>query len=158
MPSTPRVSAEPAAGVNVADPRARGWLLRNLDRVAIAISGVCLIQCLATPLLLTLLPVLGGTVLHGEFFHRLLVFVILPTSGVAFLIGCRRHRRWRVLLPATIGLVLIVTAAVLGYGRLGVVGETAMTVMGSLFLAWAHLRNFRLCREPELCPEHASSR
>lgn len=130
------------------------WLLRRLDSVAIGISVVCLVQCLATPLLLIFLPVLGGSVLHGEAFHRLLVWFILPTSVIAFALGCWQHRRWSVLVPASLGLALIIVAAVLGYARLGAAWETAITLSGAMLLAWAHLRNYRLCRDPHVCPEH----
>ncbi|MDX1570318.1 MAG: MerC domain-containing protein [Xanthomonadales bacterium] len=133
------------------------WLLRHLDSVAMGISGLCLVQCLATPLLLIFLPVIGGSVLHGEQFHRVLVFVILPTSVVAFVMGCWQHRRWGVLVPASIGLAMIITAAVLGYERLGMTWETIITLIGTLFLAWAHLQNYRLCRDPAICPDHSES-
>ena len=126
-----------------------------LDRIGVAVSALCLAQCLLTPLLLVLVPALTGSLLFdGEFFHRLLVVVILPLSGVAFFIGCRQHRHLKVLIPAGLGIAAISVAAILGYARLGIIGEMAVTLTGAGLLAWAHLLNYRLCRRPGVCEDH----
>lgn len=128
----------------------------KLDRLGVAASVVCLVQCLMAPILLLLIPSLGGSLLYdGELFHRLLAAVVVPLSGIAFFLGCRRHRRKRVIIPGVLGLAAVVTAAVLGYRILGVAGEMAMTLAGVALLTVAHVLNYRLCRRPEVCDHHA---
>ncbi len=117
-----------------------------LDRVAISASALCLIHCLAMPLLLLALPVMSSTVLAGEDFHRFLVVFILPVSGIALFIGCRRHKDRRVLAFGGVGLLGLVLTALLGHDLLGETGERAATVASGVILALGHLRNFRLCR------------
>jgi hypothetical protein len=138
-------NSDPAVTVDRdADPVA---LVQRLDRWALLFSGLCLIHCLALPLTLTLLPVVGGTALGDHRFHQWLLAVILPTSAVALTMGCRRHGAWSVLTIGVVGLVLLAIAA-LGHDGLKLSGEQTrwMTIAGGLIVATGHLLNFRRCR------------
>lgn len=122
-----------------------------LDILAISVSGLCAVHCLLTPLALILFPVLGGTVLAGEDFHQMLLWVILPTSSLALWLGCRRHKDRRVLLMGLVGLSLLLLAAFFAHEWIGEWGERLVTVVGSAIMAAGHLRNYRLCRSDQ-CP------
>jgi len=124
--------------------RTRAQIL--LDRLAISASALCLIHCLVTPVQLLALPVLTSTMMADEEFHILMVVFVLPTSLAAFYLGMRRHRNRAVLLPGAAGLLILVFAALMGHDLLGETGEKAATVSGSLLLASAHVRNYRLSR------------
>jgi len=63
-----------------------------LDRWSIAASTLCAVHCLFTPVLIVLVPALASTVLADEKFHRLMLLWVVPASGLALWIGCRRHR------------------------------------------------------------------
>lgn len=128
---------------------------RTLDRLGILVTGICFVQCLATPVLIVLAPTLFGTLLDGHHFHFLLLFLILPISGIALFLGCTRHRNLLVISAGLSGLILVCLAAWLGYEVLGRGGEMAMTLTGSGLLALAHVFNYRLCRNPQRCEEHA---
>lgn len=117
-----------------------------LDLLAVSISGLCVIHCLLMPLALIMFPILSGSLFAGEDFHRFLVWVILPTSSAAFLLGCRRHKDNKVLLLGILGMFVLVSSAFWGHDLVGELGERLFTVLGGLVLAAAHLRNFRLCR------------
>lgn len=127
-------------------------LSRSLDGIAIALTGLCLVHCLVLPLALMLLPLLGAGVLAGTAFHQAMVGLVLPTSAVALISGCRRHRRTLVFRLGGTGVgLLVVTAFVLepAWGEIaGRIGTTA----GGLMLAAAHVTNFRLCRAAA-CPQ-----
>jgi peptidoglycan/LPS O-acetylase OafA/YrhL len=117
-----------------------------MDRLAIAASGFCLVHCLVTPVLLISIPVLASTVVADEQFHGILLMFVLPTSSLALLLGCRRHKDWSVLILGTLGLILLVLTASLGHEVFGEIGEKIATIVGSMTLAAGHLRNRRLCR------------
>jgi hypothetical protein len=117
-----------------------------LDRMAIAVSGVCVLHCLVTPFLLVMVPALTWVDVSEGAFHRVLLFLILPTSAVALSLGCRRHRDPVVLLLGVSGLLLLGITGLWGHGLVGETGERISTVIASAILATGHLRNYRLCR------------
>jgi hypothetical protein len=120
---------------------------RAADVFAVSCSSLCAVHCLATPVLLTLLPVLGATILGGEAFHVAILWLILPTSLAAVLLGCWRHKDLYVVLLCGLGLAVIVVAATAGHELIGDTGETIVTLAGSVLLIAGHVRNFRLCRK-----------
>lgn len=117
-----------------------------LDRVAVSASALCLLHCLATPLLLVALPVLSSTLLADEALHRMLVLCLVPVSIVALFLGCRAHRDRGVLALGALGLGALVVVAYAGQALVGEVGERAGTAVAGGILAAGHVRNFRLCR------------
>lgn len=119
---------------------------RLLDRLSISASALCLLHCLATPLLLVALPVLSATFMADETFHLWMVTIVLPLSLAALFIGCRRHRDGLVITLGLIGLLGLILAALLGHDVLGETGEKVATVVSGLLLAAGHWRNYRLCR------------
>jgi len=128
----------------------------KLDRVSMFASVACVLQCLLTPVLLTLTPSLSGTIFDSETFHFLLLFLVIPSSLAAFWVGCRNHRNWRVLIPAILGLTIMLIAAALGVATLGEFGEKGVTIFGALLLAVAHFMNYHLCRQPKAYCNHAA--
>ncbi len=120
---------------------------RGLDRVAIAASGICTVHCLLGPLFVALFPVLATLGLPEEAFHRQLSFLVFPTSIVGLMLGCVRHRDWRVLALGSLGLAALALAVGAGHAWLGEVGERAVMVLGGLSAASAHVRNYRLCHD-----------
>lgn len=109
-----------------------------LDAGAVALSGLCLLHCLALPLLAAALPLLGVWA-EADWVHALFVAVAAPMTGFAL---WRAHRQQR--LPA---LAMVTAAAGLGLLLAGALGwpnhasETPMTVAGSLLLASTHVWN-----------------
>jgi hypothetical protein len=120
----------------------------KLDGLALVLSAVCLVHCLALPVTLTLLPTLAAGVLEHDDFHRLMLYVGLPTSLMAFGIGCRRHRRLDVAVLGGTGLALLVFATYAVHDWHGEL-ERYITVAGGLILAAAHILNFRACRRSD---------
>lgn len=113
-----------------------GWL----DSFAVGASTVCLVHCLALPLLIALLPALAGVLDTGEWLHRTLLGLAVPISSIALLIGHRRHGQVQPAAGGVIGLGLLAGGLFAGPPA----AETAFTVTGSLLLASAHLVNWRL--------------
>ncbi|WP_372382765.1 MerC domain-containing protein [Xanthomonas sp. NCPPB 1068] len=119
-----------------------------LDSSAIALSGLCLLHCLALPLLAAALPLLGAWS-QAEWVHVVFATAAVPLSGYALWSTHRRHA-----LPPLVWVLAIcgLTGLVLGAsGLAGGAWETPITVVGSLLLASTHLVNLRLRRRHGNC-------
>ncbi|MDT8438139.1 MAG: MerC domain-containing protein [Wenzhouxiangellaceae bacterium] len=115
-----------------------------LDRLGIAVSAFCLLQCLALPLALVFSPLAGYALFDHELFHRILLLLILPVSILAFTLGFWRHRNLRMLVPAGIGLGLLLLAGWLEHGHRLAPGWIALvTSAGGIGLIVGHLINMR---------------
>ncbi len=121
------------------------------DKMAISLSLLCVLHCLALPLLLVLLPSLVALQLDNEAFHLWMVLAVIPTSTYALTMGCKRHKQYRFLAFGVIGLFLLLSALV-GEEIIGEVSEKILTVLGAVCIAYGHFRNFRLCQQHEECP------
>ncbi|ROO24438.1 hypothetical protein SAOR_14680 [Salinisphaera orenii MK-B5] len=118
----------------------------KLDKTAVALSGLCLVHCLALPLLIAVFPVLGFTVVEHETFHQLILIVVIPTTAIALGVGCRRHRSRLVAVLGILGVLALVVAAFVVHAMGTEALERTVTVAGGLVLAAAHVRNFVLTR------------
>ena len=119
--------------------------IRGLDALAMLFSGLCLIHCLALPLLVAALPLAASSLVADERFHQWLLLGAVPTSVIALGWGWRRHRDSLVAWLGIIGLLLMVFAAFgIQIGLLDARGERVLTVIGAVLLAIAHLRNYLL--------------
>ena len=110
------------------------------DLSAVALSGLCLLHCLALPLVASLLPVLGAWS-EAEWVHVVFVLFALPLSAAAL---ARAHRRRA--LPAWMWAMAALGLALLSAGALGWPSahlETPITVTGSLLLVAVHVCNLR---------------
>lgn len=121
------------------------------DKAAIGLSLTCAIHCLALPVLIAVLPALSATQLGDEAFHLWLLVAVVPASLLALTIGCRKHKRYRVVVMGVIGLVALVMTAWLGHDVLGAQWEKVFTVLASSVIALGHLWNHQLCRQIN-CP------
>ncbi|MES3100784.1 MerC domain-containing protein [Sphingomonas faeni] len=123
-----------------------GQILRSapggdmLDGLAVCASVICMVHCLALPLLLAALPALATWFDPGEKFHVAVLAFAIPTSALALIGGWRSHRAAPPLLIGAGGLALMTLGIVFG-GHAAL--ETALSVSGSLMLAFAHVANWR---------------
>jgi hypothetical protein len=118
----------------------RARLVSWFDGLAVGASVLCLIHCLALPIVIAALPALAARLDLGEGFHLAVLAFALPVSAVALGEGWRRHRGLTPLFVGAAGLVLL--AAGLAFED-WVAVETGVTVAGSLLLAGAHVANWR---------------
>ena len=121
-------------------------LVGLLDRFSIGLSALCLLHCLAIPLLISMTPVVATFAFADESFHIALIALVVPTSALSLGLGCRKHRGWGVVVIGLMGLGLLGTAAFAEAMGLGEIGETVLTVLGALVVASAHVLNYRACR------------
>ena len=138
-----------------------------LDSLAIGMSMLCAVHCLLTPILVILLPIIATTVWVHQDFHLWMIFFVIPTTSAAVFMGCRKHKDKMVLFLSILGLGFLVSVA--GYetwfyaervpAEASVCPHclakqegnffkamTIFNVIGGVFLASAHTRNYLLCR------------
>lgn len=128
----------------------------RLDTLAVILSGTCMLHCLALPLMVTLFPIVQGSLLEEQYFHIIMLFLVLPTSLLALFSGCRKHKdRLTALLGGT-GLVVLTLTALFGHVWFGFLGERIVTSAGGLVLSAAHIRNFMLCRRVHCDHDHGA--
>ena len=109
----------------------------RLDRLAIGLSGLCLVHCLATTMLLAVVATAGGA-LGAEWIHEAGLVLAMIMGAVALGRGIFEHGY---LLPSSVGgLGLGVMAGALTLPHDG--SEAVYTMMGVVILALGHRLNF----------------
>lgn len=110
----------------------------TLDRLAIGLSGLCLVHCIASVFLISLLSSAGGVLLHPAV-HEIGLCIAIGIGTFALARGAVEHGY---ILPAAVGgLGLGVMAGALSVPH--GVGDTVYTMLGVAILALGHDLNRR---------------
>jgi len=112
---------------------------RWLDGAAVGLSALCLIHCLALPLLVAGLPFLAQ--FSEGHLHAQMLVIVLPLSVLALGLGFRHHRNLRIVGAGVAGMVLLTVGATVAHTHWGIVADRLFTVSGALILAAAHFYN-----------------
>lgn len=115
-----------------------------LDKTAVVLSGLCLVHCLALPVVLALLPFLNELV--SDHLHAQMLLLVVPVSVFAFAVGFRRHHSRYVMGAGALGLAVLIVGGTVAHSRYGLAADRTLTIAGSLLLAVAHFYNSRLSR------------
>ncbi len=133
-----------------------------LDQLAIGMAVLCGIHCLLMPVIIALLPIVAAGFFAHEHFHLWMLLFVLPTTSISIFMGCRKHKdHWTAALSLTgLGIMIGVTAfeyishsscaSCPGCARTAeapVPPSAWINTAAGLFLASAHIRNFKLCRK-----------
>lgn len=112
----------------------------RLDRIGIAISGLCAVHCVATVVLVSGLGLSGGLLASPEI-HR--VGLMLAVIIAAFTIGWNalQHRAFASLGIALVGLSFMASGLFVPHGPM----EAVMTVIGVALVSTGHILNLRRC-------------
>ena len=119
-----------------------------LDGAAVALSALCLLHCLALPLIVAGLPFLAQFA-EGHLHAQMLV-IVLPLSIVALGLGYRHHESLQIVAGGGAGMLLLVIGATVAHGQLGLTADRVFTIAGALVLATAHY--FNSMRSRHSCP------
>jgi len=104
-------------------------------------SLLCLVHCLALPVLLLLLPGALGLFAESEAFHYAALALVVPAALAAFWLGYRRHGAAGPAALGAAGVTCLVGALL--HSPIEDL-ETVLTVTGSLLLIAGHAINWRL--------------
>ena len=117
-------------------------LINVSDKVAIGLSFMCVLHCIALPVILIFLPIVTSLLaLNDERFHLWLVFAVIPISLFAIVSGYLHHKHSSVLLVSLFGLAMLMAAVMFEHGVLGEKGEVILTLLGSGLVACGHIAN-----------------
>ena len=112
----------------------------RVDAIGLTLSGICLLHCVAVPVVAFTLPAAAGLLSDPDsVFHWLLLGLAVPISGVAFLSAWRRHRA---RLPLVVGLTGLTIMAIGVSHVFGHAFEVLFTLVGVVAVALAHITNF----------------
>ena len=113
-----------------------GLTLRRVDRMAITLSGLCVVHCLATAVALALLASAGG-LLGSPWIHEVGLTLAMVLGAVALGRGVYEHG---FMMPSAVGgLGLGVMAGALTLPHDG--SEALFTIVGVAVLALGHQLN-----------------
>lgn len=121
-------------------------LSKYFDRIAIALSTICIVHCLAMPFVIALLPLAAFAVGGDGHFHTLMLWFVVPTSVVGFGLGVRVHRRADIVALGVVAIAALAATALWGHAAWEPTLEVFVNVAASILLAAAHWRNFREVR------------
>ncbi|WII70867.1 MerC domain-containing protein [Bdellovibrio sp. 22V] len=119
------------------------------DKIGIFLSSLCAIHCLATPLLVLTLPVMGE-VFEQEWMHLTMALFVVPVGLFAFWSGYKHHKQVKVFALGVLGLLMVGGASLAPHSWVELFEYDVVTILGSISLITAHVLNRRAC----LCHKH----
>ena len=118
-----------------------------LDKIALSTSIFCAMHCLFLPVFLLFFPTINLGQFGDESFHSMLLYLIIPVSLIALLIGCKEHKRYFILFYGFIGISILFSTAIWGHDFFGETLEVIFTLIGTSIVSYGHIKNQKLCRE-----------
>ena len=113
----------------------------RLDRIAMGLSGLCAVHCVATAVLLGLLASAGG-MLGKPIIHEVGLTLAMVLGAIALGRGMREHGLVLPLAVGTVGLTIMAYAMTLRESGL----EPVVTIVGVSVLALGHRLNIKAKR------------
>lgn len=112
------------------------------DRMAVGVSGLCLLHCFATIVIVAFLSTAAGVFLN-PVIHEIGIGIAIVLGIFAFGRGIVDHG---LLVPAaigTVGIAIMITAIIVGHSAGYVLAELVFTMLGVGVLAYGHYLNYR---------------
>lgn len=116
----------------------RSFHIPSLDRMAVGLSGLCVVHCVLSVVLVAALSS-AGTFLTDPIIHRVGLLGAVVLAAFALGQGYKKHRAVRPALIGLTGIGLMIVGLFAPHGWV----EVAATVAGVSILAVAHLMNAR---------------
>ena len=114
------------------------------DKFAMTISLACVVHCFFVPSFIILSSGIFPLALDNEVVHKLIVLIAVPVSIFSLYLGYKNHKTLSFIPVVIFGLALLITAVILGESILGEFREKGLTLLGSIFVAFAHFRNHQI--------------
>lgn len=111
--------------------------------MAIGASGLCLVHCLALPVIIAALPVASGLSAASEALHIWILAFAVPTSLIALGFGAKQSGQWGLVAGGVVGLSLLFFG--LWFEDISSLA-VMFTIAGSALLVLSHLLNWRMRR------------
>ena len=85
--------------------------------------------------------------IDNELIHKVFLILVLPISLYALINGYKNHKVSSYLSIGISGLWLLIFAVFFGEGVFGEFTEQILTFIGSIIVAFAHYKNYQICRK-----------
>ncbi|BFT28978.1 hypothetical protein D210916BOD24_01540 [Alteromonas sp. D210916BOD_24] len=119
----------------------------KLDRLGIWVSSLCALHCLALPVLVPLLPLIGSSFFAQVWFERTILTFSMLLGAVALLSGALRyHGKYYPLVLLFSGGAIYWNKDILGHHY-----EPFTIAFGALLIVAGHWVNMRLYRQCKCC-------
>lgn len=112
-----------------------------LDRFGVCASTVCLIHCLATPLVILFFPGVKG--IFNEEAHEVFAVIVVTSIALAVYPHCKRHGHKDIIALAFAGVAFILSA-IFFEDSMHLAFHYGLTTLGSVLLILAHLKNIKV--------------
>lgn len=114
---------------------------RKLDLLGVLAASICMLHCLALPVLLGSLPFLSSLSLDADWTHEVLAALVLIVALSAVLPAYLKHRNRLVLTGLVAGLAFVLFATFACGHMLEESLEIPLISIGNLIIMATHLRN-----------------
>lgn len=122
------------------------------DLFGMAVSVLCVVHCVLTPLVLFLAPaILASGVVTEDITHKILIVFVALAGLFALTPGFRIHGDRRPLVFGVLGLFLMAFATFAVHDFLGHEWESILAIPASAAIIYSHYLNRKQCR---LCAHH----
>lgn len=119
----------------------------KLDRLGIWVSSLCALHCLALPVLIPLLPLVGSSFFAQVWFERTILTFSLIVGAVALISGAvRYHGKYYPLILLFTGGAIYWHKDIFGHHY-----EPFTIALGAALIVAGHWFNMRLCRQCKCC-------
>jgi hypothetical protein len=115
---------------------------RIWDKIGVCASGICLIHCLATPILLLIFPASKIQVFEHGVFHAVFAVLVVGSILLAVYPTCKKHGHKDIMTFAALGVFFILSSFL--FHDYGEAIEYLFTIAGSICLIIAHIRNMKV--------------
>ena len=121
---------------------------RSLDKTGIWVTTLCALHCLALPVILPLLSVIGLSFIGEEFLELTILSLSIVIGLIALGFGVRKHAQWYPLL-----LLICGGAVYWNKDSFGEFAEPLVILIGAGLIIAAHWVNLRLVRSCPIKPQ-----
>lgn len=142
----PEFATMPARSETQAAPHSHAGeiAIGSLDNLGMAASTICLIHCLAMPVIITILPIMGWQFLESKNAHYVLACFVFAFALFAIVPGYIKHKRASIFWCMIAGLSLVLTATFVCGRLLPETIELPLITAGNLILVATHWQNRKL--------------
>jgi hypothetical protein len=113
------------------------------DRFGATASFLCAVHCALLPLVIAALPAIGLGVLANHAYERAFIAFASVLALTTFIVGFRRHRRFRAFWFLGPGILLLASGIVVDFEESAML-HAVLVAMGGTLVAVSPLTNLRL--------------
>ena len=122
----------------------------SLDVIGACVSFACAVHCVALPLVITLLPLLGLGFLADHTFESIMLVVSVTLATASLCWGSSIHGKRQILLFLLAAVILFS----IGFFAVEGTNHWVLIGLGGFCLASGHILNNKLCRACGHCKTH----